>query len=281
MQEVILKLGGEGETLSLIGTRGTDGLRKYHIQTSSEALTELLSESDSLPSSKRQRQIKVSSWKKASDLLEQYPSWYRLHLIDIHPDFASKIYKLFSTKNDSSIHHNKIENKFRPDNTSNTDTKLHVNTQLNSISIDKIKELYEQYYALIKLEIEEFGVKATEVRQLIGRIGEFYCALKVGGALASRANQHGFDVISKHGKTISVKATAQVNGFVAISASTANLADELMLIQYTAGKLNIVYYGPMEPALDSARHYPEKMKFELDIGSARKLESYEYKVSDI
>jgi hypothetical protein len=281
MQEVILKLGGEGETLSLIGTRGTDGLRKYHIQTSSEALSELLSESDSLPSSKQQLQIKVSSWKKACDLLEQYPSWYKLHQIDIHPDFASKIHKLFSTKNDSSIHHNKIKDISRPDNTSNTDTKLHVNTQLNSISIDKIKELYEQYYALIKLEIEEFGVKATEVRHLIGRIGEFYCALKVGGALASRANQHGFDVISKHGKTISVKATAQVNGFVAISASTANLADELMLIQYTAGKLNIVYYGPMEPALDSARHYPEKMKFELDIGSARKLESYKSKVSDI
>ena len=103
MQEVILKLGGEGETLSLIGTRGTDGLRKYHIQTSSEALSELLSESDSLPSSKQQRQIKVSSWKKACDLLEQYPSWYKLHQIDIHPDFASKIHKLFSTKNDSSI----------------------------------------------------------------------------------------------------------------------------------------------------------------------------------
>ena len=136
MQEVILKLGGEGETLSLIGTRGTDGLRKYHIQTSSEALSELLSESDSLPSSKQQRQIKVSSWKKACDLLEQYPSWYKLHQIDIHPDFASKIHKLFSTKNDSSIHHNKITDIFRPDNTSNTDTKLHVNTQLNSISID-------------------------------------------------------------------------------------------------------------------------------------------------
>ena len=188
MQEVILKLGGEGETLSLIGTRGTDGLRKYHLQTSSEALSELLSESDRLTSSKKQRQIKVSSWKKACDLLEQYPSWYKLHQIDIHPDFASKIHKLFSTKNDSSIHHNKIKDIFRPDNTSNTDTKLHVNTQLNSISIDKIKELYEQYYALIKLEIEEFGVKATEVRHLIGRIGEFYCALKVGGALASRAN---------------------------------------------------------------------------------------------
>ena len=103
MQEVILKLGGEGETLSLIGTRGTDGLRKYHLQTSSEALSELLSESDRLTSSKKQRQIKVSSWKKACDLLEQYPSWYKLHPIDIHPDFASKIHKLFSTKNDSSI----------------------------------------------------------------------------------------------------------------------------------------------------------------------------------
>ena len=76
-------------------------------------------------------------------------------------------------------------------------------------------------------------------------------------------------------------ALDEVNRFVAISASTANLADELMLIHYTACKLNIVYYGPMEPALDSARHYPEKMKFELDIGSARKLESYKTKVSDI
>jgi len=60
VQEVILKFGGEGETLSLIGTRGTDGLRKYHIQTNSEALTELLSESDSLPPSRQQRHIKVT-----------------------------------------------------------------------------------------------------------------------------------------------------------------------------------------------------------------------------
>lgn len=156
---------------------------------------------------------------------------------------------------------------------------MHVNDQLNSISIDKIKALYDQYSDLIKLEIEEFGVKATEVRHLIGRLGEFYCALQVEGSLASRANQHGFDVISKQGKTISVKATAQVSGFVAISASTAGLADELMIIQYKAGKLYIVYHGPMELALDSARHYPEKMKFELDIGSARKLESHKNQIA--
>ena len=282
MEEVILKLGGEGETLSLIGTRGSDGLRKYHIQTNSAALTELLSESDDMPSSSYS-QVKVSSWKKACDLLEQYPNWYKLHHIKSHPDFSSRIHRLFASKDDASTRHNWIhEEKYEPDNTSNSSngTELHVNDQLNSISIDKIKALYDQYSDLIKLEIEEFGVKATEVRHLIGRLGEFYCALQVEGSLASRANQHGFDVISKQGKTISVKATAQVSGFVAISASTAGLADELMIIQYKAGKLYIVYHGPMELALDSARHYPEKMKFELDIGGARKLESYKIKMLD-
>lgn len=89
MEEVILKLGGEGETLSLIGTRGSDGLRKYHIQTNSAALTELLSESDDLPPPSNSL-VKVSTWKKACDLLEQYPNWYKLHHIKSHPDFSSR-----------------------------------------------------------------------------------------------------------------------------------------------------------------------------------------------
>lgn len=280
MEEVILKLGGEGETLSLIGTRGSDGLRKYHIQTNSAALTELLSESDDLPPPSNSL-VKVSTWKKACDLLEQYPNWYKLHHIKSHPDFSSRIYKLITSKDDASMRHNWLKDIYEPENASVTsnDSKFHINEQLNAISIDKIKDLYDQYNDLIKLEIEEFGVKATEVRHLIGRLGEFYCALQVEGSLASRANQHGFDVISKQGKTISVKATAQTSGFVAISASTAGLADELMIIQYKAGKLNTVYHGPMELALDSARHYPEKMKFELDIGSARKLESHKNQIA--
>src|SRR3546814_11525292 len=58
----------------------------------------------------------------------------------------------------------------------------------------------------------EFGVKPTEVRHLIGRLGEFHCALQVGGNLAHMANQHGFDVVCSNDRRISVKTTAQVSG---------------------------------------------------------------------
>ncbi|MDZ7870718.1 MAG: hypothetical protein U5L02_16210 [Rheinheimera sp.] len=65
---------------------------------------------------------------------------------------------------------------------------------VGTLSLEKIRILYEEYLALICLETVEFGVKPTEVRHLIGRLGEFYCALKVDGTLAITANQHGFDV---------------------------------------------------------------------------------------
>ena len=59
--------------------------------------------------------------------------------------------------------------------------------------------MYEKYMDIIKLEVEQFGCKPTEVRHLIGRLGEFFCALQVNGKLAHEANQHGFDVISESG----------------------------------------------------------------------------------
>jgi hypothetical protein len=57
------------------------------------------------------------------------------------------------------------------------------------ITADRIKHLYDRYLELIRLEIDEFGVKPTEVRHLIGRLGEFYCALQVNGTLAHLANR--------------------------------------------------------------------------------------------
>ena len=57
------------------------------------------------------------------------------------------------------------------------------------ISFERIVALRDQYLSLIKLEVEEFGVKPTEIRHLIGRLGEFECAIIVGGTLAQRANQ--------------------------------------------------------------------------------------------
>ncbi|WP_058361165.1 DUF6998 domain-containing protein [Xanthomonas translucens] len=76
------------------------------------------------------------------------------------------------------------------------------------ITTGRIQQLYDKYLELVRLETEEFGVKPTELRHLIGRLGEFYCALQASGTLAHFANQHGFDVVCGNGRRISVKTTA-------------------------------------------------------------------------
>jgi hypothetical protein len=136
---------------------------------------------------------------------------------------------------------------------------------------ERIKHLYEKYLELVRLEIDEFGVKPTEVRHLIGRLGEFHCALQVGGTLSHLANQHGFDVVCSKGRRISVKTTAQRYGFVSIAKSTIEQVDDLMMIQYRAGVLEIVYYGPVKLAVEAARYYEPSGKHELNIATARKL----------
>lgn len=139
------------------------------------------------------------------------------------------------------------------------------------ITADQIQQLHDKYLELIQLEIGEFGVKPTEVRHLIGRLGEFHCALQVGGTLAHVANQHGFDVICRNGRRISVKTTAQTTGFVPIGKATLDKADDLMIIQYRDGALATVYYGPIGPAAAAARYYDHVGKYELDIAKARRL----------
>lgn len=139
------------------------------------------------------------------------------------------------------------------------------------ITRDQIKILYDKYLDLIDLEIREFGVKPTEVRHLIGRLGEFFCALETDGTLAHTTNQHGFDVISSSGRKISVKTTAQTTGFVPISASTLDKVDDVMILQFAEGTLNIVYYGEISKAVEAARFYESLGKYELDISKARKL----------
>ena len=139
------------------------------------------------------------------------------------------------------------------------------------ITTDRIQQLYDKYLELIRLEIVEFGVKPTEVRHLIGRLGEFHCALQVGGTLAHLANQHGFDVVCRNGRRISVKTTAQTTGFVPIGKATIDKVDDLMIIQYRDGELSIVYYGPIGPAAAAARYYDHVGKYELDISKARRL----------
>ena len=129
--------------------------------------------------------------------------------------------------------------------------------------------MYEKYMDIVKLEVEQFGCKPTEVRHLIGRLGEFFCALQVNGKLAHEANQHGFDVISESGRRISVKTTAQKSGFITINPNTASKVDDLMLIQYFDSKLEVVFHGSIQKAIDVSRTW--EGKFEFDISKAKRL----------
>jgi hypothetical protein len=46
------------------------------------------------------------------------------------------------------------------------------------IEKEKLKYFYNKYYEILKLEIQELGCKPTELRHLIGRLGEFIVQLK-------------------------------------------------------------------------------------------------------
>ena len=141
--------------------------------------------------------------------------------------------------------------------------------QLNQ---ERLLQLRNQYLSLVQLEVEEFGVKPTEVRHLIGRLGEFECALLVGGTLSHIANQHGFDVVAANGRKISVKATGQKSGFVAITKSTLHHADDLMVIQYQNARLEVLYYGCINKAAEAARFYAPSGAYELELSKARQLQ---------
>lgn len=56
----------------------------------------------------------------------------------------------------------------------------------------------------------QWGVEPTELRHLIGRIGELYAALISNGQMATEVNQKGYDVVSEKGERISVKTTAMM-----------------------------------------------------------------------
>ena len=133
----------------------------------------------------------------------------------------------------------------------------------------QIEVLYQKYLDIIKLETIELGCAPTEVRHLIGRLGEFYCALKTNGTLAKETNQHGFDVISEDGRKISVKTTAQASGFVSLNKKTLNKTDDLMILQYINNELQIIYFDKIENATKDCRTW--KDNFELDISRAKKM----------
>ncbi len=146
---------------------------------------------------------------------------------------------------------------------------LYPNKQISeqrTIGISQIQKLYENYMEMLRFEMNVLGCKATELRHLIGRLGEFYCVLYTNGELARVTNQHGFDVI-KDGRRISVKTTAQDNSFISINKNTFDQFDDLFVIQYKDDEFKLLYYGPKEE-IPSPRTYGNK--YEVKISSLKR-----------
>lgn len=139
----------------------------------------------------------------------------------------------------------------------------------HAIGQQQIQKLYEDYMELLELEVNVFGCKPTETRHLIGRVGEFKCALLTNGTLSNEVNQHGFDVIDSTKRKISVKTTAQKTGFISINKNTVHKADDLMLLQYDKGELKVIYHGDIHEVVKASRSFQNR--YELDLSKARKL----------
>lgn len=135
-------------------------------------------------------------------------------------------------------------------------------------SKDQIVNLYNEYNKILRYEMNILNCQPTELRHLIGRIGEFLCAIETNGHLSHQPNQHGFDVIS-NGRRISVKTTAQITGFITINKNTFNDFDDLFVIQYINDDFNVLFYGAKELVKELCRTY--EGKYELDIMRLKNL----------
>ncbi|MCR6522139.1 DUF7225 domain-containing protein [Lysinibacillus capsici] len=141
-----------------------------------------------------------------------------------------------------------------------------------TIGISQIEKLYEEYLEMLRFEMNVFGCKATELRHLIGRLGEFFCVLYTKGELAKVTNQHGFDVV-KNGRRISVKTTAQEKSFITINKNTFNQFDDLFVVQFTEDDFKILFFGAKEE-IPSPRTCGNK--YEVDISSLKRISKILY-----
>ncbi|MBD4897671.1 hypothetical protein GUF81_18760, partial [Xanthomonas citri pv. citri] len=63
-------------------------------------------------------------------------------------------------------------------------TNNQINDQAEIISIEQLVNLYNEYNQILRYEMNVLNCKPTELRHLIGRIGEFICAIQTNGTLA-------------------------------------------------------------------------------------------------
>lgn len=86
-----------------------------------------------------------------------------------------------------------------------------------------------------------WGVPATELRHLCGRIGELFVAVISNGQMATEVNQKGYDVVSSANERISVKTTATIGSasHVMFNAKTLCFVDRIIVLRINTDEREI------------------------------------------
>ena len=87
-----------------------------------------------------------------------------------------------------------------------------------------------------------WGCQATELRHLVGRIGELYAALITNGQMALEVNQKGYDVVSANGERVSVKTTgtlSDANRMVSFNPETIKHVDRVMILRINSDEMQV------------------------------------------
>jgi hypothetical protein len=113
--------------------------------------------------------------------------------------------------------------------------------------------------AMAWLERElNWGVPATELRHLCGRIGELYAAMITNGQMATEVNQRGYDVVSGEGERISVKTTATAGaGPVSFNPRSMSEVDRVIVLRINTDEMQVESLLDSPVADATARLGPE------------------------
>jgi len=99
-----------------------------------------------------------------------------------------------------------------------------------------------------------WGVPATELRHLCGRIGELFVAVITNGQLATKVNQKGYDVVSSTNQRISVKTTATVGttSHIMFNSKTLDVVDRVIILRINTEEreIEILLDAPVAKALE-------------------------------
>ncbi len=100
-----------------------------------------------------------------------------------------------------------------------------------------------------------WGIPATELRHLCGRVGELYVAMITNGQMAMEVNQQGYDVVSAGGERISVKTTAQsgYDGQVSFNPNSLSLVDRVILLRVNTDEMQVEIL--MDKPISEARDF--------------------------